>query len=437
MIEDGQVPFQDLLELVRQQERIWVRVGAALVGNSWTGLAYDLVAPVEPPGWEERVWQYPEAVFCAVTATGPEAAEWLETGGLTICEKEVVLPGLPREEPNRHLQVHGLASLQKWSSYEPLPWPATFYELTGQRQQLPQKMLVGLASPSFMGFREAAVAFFGLSSNMPMSGLPGPSVRLQDLTGRIARVPVHPTHVEVHLEGLRLLGLIVELTGSVPRLQQEQLSVGNETQEVRFDIPDGLPEQSWVVLKSGSNCVDRKFINWPFSLTHDAGVEIVQEPVVTLQVLVAGGEGPTTEFKREVPTDREGRRKVCRTLAAFANGIGGHVLFGVEDDHGQIVGVPAEQATADAKDTLTRWITYLVVPHVDFHLQVLQTEDSKQVLDVEIKKGVLPPYGVEPANPQYYIRRGATTFPASAEDVRHMARSTPPVDQGMGWSQAM
>lgn|GEM_PF-3327078 len=395
MIEDSQVPFQDLLGLVRRQERVWIRVGAALIDSSWTGLVYDLVAPVAPPGWEERAWQYPEAVFCAFTATGPKAAEGLATGRLTLCEKDVLLPGLPEQETKRRVQIRGLASLQKWSSYEPLPWPASFYELTNlpQPRHSGHKMLIAPDSPSFIRFREAAVAFFGLSSNMPMLGLPNPSIRLQDRTGRIARVAVHLAYIEVHLEGQRLQGLIVELASKAPRLQQQQLTIDHETQEVRFDTSEGLPEQCWVVLKSGPTCVDRKFINWPYSLTRDAGVEIVQETAVALQVLVAGGEGPTTEFKREVPAEENGRRKVCRTLAAFANGQGGHLLFGVEDDHGEIVGVPAEQATADAKDTLTRWITDLVVPHIDFGIQVVRGEDGKQVIDVEVQKGSRPPYG--------------------------------------------
>lgn len=94
MIEDGQVPFDELVQRVGNQERIWARVGAALVNSEWTVLAYDLVAPVAPPGWEEQTWQYPEAVFCAVTVVGPEAAEWLNTAKLTVCEKELALPGL-------------------------------------------------------------------------------------------------------------------------------------------------------------------------------------------------------------------------------------------------------------------------------------------------------------------------------------------------------
>lgn len=291
-------------------------------------------------------------------------------------------------------------------------------------------MLIAAGSPSFFRFLDAAVAFFGLSSNtnMPVSNLPGPSVRLQDLTGRIARVVVHPAHVEARLEGQGLRGLVVELASSVPG-PHEELS-GDKEQLVHFDIPDGLPKQSWVVLKSGSTCVDSKFLNWVYSAP-SAGVEITPEPATALQVLIAGGEGPATEFKQVVPADNKGRLKVCRTIAAFANGRGGHVLFGVADD-GQVVALDDDQVTRDAQDAVTNWIRTLVVPLVEFQVRVLVNEGGKQVLDVEVQKGRLPPYGVEPGNPQYYVRRGATSFPASADEVRRLAQSTVAAGWGTG-----
>jgi ATP-dependent DNA helicase RecG len=173
--------------------------------------------------------------------------------------------------------------------------------------------------------------------------------------------------------------------------------------------------------------VDLKFVNWIYS-TPSAGVEITPEPATTLQVLIAAGEGPIIEFKQIVPTEKDGRRKVCRTIAAFASGSGGHVLFGVDDD-GQVLGLAAEQVTRKEQDTVAHWIRAIVVPPVEFQMQVLLSEDDKQVLDVEVQKGPLPPYGVEPGNPQYYVRRGATTFPASTDEVRTLARAHPATGQ--------
>jgi len=423
MIEYGQLAFTDLVDQVRSQEQFWVRLSAARAGDTWTALAYDLAAPVEPPGWQDLTWQYAEAVFYAFTEGGPAVAEWLCTGKVSLAAGEVTLPGLPREPTNQQVTVHGLGSKQQYGGYEPLPWPASFYEVSNERVQSPQYMLISADSPSFFRFLDAVVAFFGVSWNQPVTQLPTPSVRLQDLSGRVSQVTVHPAKVDVLLEGRGLRGLTVELAGRVPG-PHVQLSGANEAQEVSFATPDGLPDEAWIVLKAGTTCVDRKFVNWRYSLSRDPDVEIVQEPVSVVEALVAAGEGPKIEFKEQVPTDRTGRRKVCRTLAAFANGHGGHLLFGVDDD-GRIVGVSADGAGQSMKDTVTRWITDLVVPHLDFSLDIVETEDGRAVLYVEVQEGASPPYGVDPAKPSYYIRRGATTFPASADDVRTIARARP------------
>ena len=121
--------------------------------------------------------------------------------------------------------------------------------------------------------------------------------------------------------------------------------------------------------------MDRKFVNWRYSLSRDPDVEIVQESVSVVETLVAAGEGPEIEFKEQVPTDRNGRKKVCRTLAAVANGHGGHLLFGVDDD-GRIVGVGADAPTQSDEDAVTHWIKDLVVPHLDFSLDIVGTEDG-------------------------------------------------------------
>jgi len=434
MIEDGQVPFEKLVDAVRAQERVWVRLGAVLKDNAWTTLVFDAVAPEGPTDWEERTWRYHDARFRAFVENGWKVAAWIEAGKVSFDNDEVELPGLPLLDPNAWVQAHGLASRQDWGLYEPLAWPSAFYELprSSVDSNGPQKMLIADGLPSFYRFLDAAAAFFGLTSRMTpgVLQLPRPSVRIQDLDGRIARAVIRPTAVEVHVEGAALGGLTVELAGRVPG-RQMQLSSTNEAQEVSLSTPDGLPDEAWIVLKTGATCVDRKFVNWRYSLSRDPDVEIVQEPISVIEALVAAGEGPEIEFKEQVPRDQVGRKKVCRTLAAFANGCGGHLLFGVNDD-GRIVGVgvSADRGIPSDKDTVTRWITDLVVPHLAFSLDIVETEGGLAVLYVEVQEGVSPPYGVDPANPSYYIRRGATTFPASADDVRTIARARPPLPPG-------
>jgi len=58
--------------------------------------------------------------------------------------------------------------------------------------------------------------------------------------------------------------------------------------------------------------------------------------------LIEEGEGFEVEFKRKVSTPE----KIARTMIAFANTKGGHLLFGVDDD-GSIIGVESEKSEAD------------------------------------------------------------------------------------------
>jgi len=82
-------------------------------------------------------------------------------------------------------------------------------------------------------------------------------------------------------------------------------------------------------------------------------------------------------------------------------------------------------------DTVTRFVASKVTPLPSYSVGKIEFDDQpgKVVLVLTVDSGGEPPYGVNPANPQYYIRRGATTFPASADQVRALARSRPPADQ--------
>jgi ATP-dependent DNA helicase RecG len=186
------------------------------------------------------------------------------------------------------------------------------------------------------------------------------------------------------------------------------------------------------VLKQRSEWIDRKFINYPSTLNADPGVEIVVEPMTKLQALVAGGEGPTVEFKCIVPErDTDARKKVCATVAAFANGDGGHILFGVTDD-GAIVGLSGVDIQK-ACDTVVQFVSSTVTPVPHFRVARVSGEGNDgsalEVIVLTVDQGDQPPYGIDPAHPKYYVRRGATTFEASSAEVRALARSRPPADQ--------
>jgi len=272
----------------------------------------------------------------------------------------------------------------------------------------------------------AAGSFFGLPGALGGTGGQSQVLRLQERSGRVSSVRVGATEVEVTVEGEQLPGSVVELASERPG---SSITLGKEGLDVvRFPLPEGLPRGAWIVLKRGSQWFDRKFLSWPNAA--DPGVEQVVEDRDRLSALIAAGEGPNIEFKRELSKDR-GDGNFLRTVAAFANGGGGVVVFGIADD-GEVTGIEGGDVGRRTQDSITDLVTKMVTPLPSFALKGYAVEGKldRVVLVLQVEQGDSPPYGVDRAKPLRYVRRGATTFPASSDQIRALARSQPLADQG-------
>lgn len=54
---------------------------------------------------------------------------------------------------------------------------------------------------------------------------------------------------------------------------------------------------------------------------------------------ILAGESKSIEFKRERPTDS---KKYMKTIVAFANGAGGRMIFGIDDETRTVTGIPED-----------------------------------------------------------------------------------------------
>lgn len=167
-----------------------------------------------------------------------------------------------------------------------------------------------------------------------------------------------------------------------------------------------------------------------FTLNADPGVEYLVEPETEVRTLISQGETVTIEFKSRFPAssgDRKYRLEIAGTVAAFANQEGGWLLLGVANN-GTIEGLTLPGTVDQSQLAIINLIKDLVTPLAYFDVQTFEI-DGHSIMVVTVSQGANPPYGVEPANPRYYVRRGGTTFPATAEAVRQLARSRPPMEQ--------
>ena len=419
----GQRHVDELLEAIEREDTIWVRIAAAMPDGEvelalWL---FDVVAGAPPPNWASTRWYYPRALFYAEIVSGSTVTTWL--GGESIELDGRTIP----------LEMPGPDSKSTWDHYAsgsrrlhgPLQWPSNEWTIRVSGLHNPtSEVLVGDGStPSFMDINTALSALLGIDTPTNRSIDDPLTFRQQILTARISGVHIHPAKVEVDIDGDALGGTSVELAGSQVGAIEYIDHEGKQT--VSLPTSTELTRGSWVVVRRHNQWLDRRFLDSAYSRLQADDVDYWTEPTAQLERLVSAGEGPNSEFKEVEPADK---LKLMKTVAAFSNGSGGSILIGVRDD-GEVVGVHDEVAIAGGRDRLANLIRTWIFPLPDFEIDTIESGGGLQVIIITVSKGPLPPYGAGKSTEilQYFVRRGATTFAAAPDQLRDMARSTPPV----------
>ncbi|MDG7001015.1 MAG: ATP-binding protein [Nitrososphaerota archaeon] len=429
MTQSGSLSKSEFLQVAEEIGSIRLRFATAMQDGTESLLFLDGICgePIDQPN--EQTWTYDSLSLFDRTVSGESFKQFIENEAVSFAERSVSLPDTP--DTIHWARVPSQIEL----GLERLPWPTVEYTFSSGSQFQPSPgLLIGKDVPSFQDYHAAIAAFLGL--DLPIGNLFSRSkisLRCQDTSGRITKVVWSTTTVDVTLEGSALVNSEIELASPVPG-EVHQLSAATP-QMHSFNVPDtGLKPGSWLVLRRDGEWLDYKFLNWPYSREADSGVEKLVEQQDKIHSLIAQGEGPSIEFKENVP-DRAGKERdgVCKAIAAFANGAGGTVLLGVRDD-GSIKGVPKETTERESIDAITSWIKCIVDPLPDFNVQTAQVSnadepgkmDSKNIIFISVCRGSSPPYGIKPDKPEYYVRRGATTFPATPEQVRNIVKKSLP-----------
>jgi len=414
------VPVENLASHLDAEPVVWARVAAVRIGSDWVVRLLEMTTGSAPIGWTPRCWEYPDAVLFAVRRKGTTAAGWLRRSRVATWRHRLSL-----REMADAASVERRESLWAGVAHGPLVWPSEEWRFD-RRENLanPYSELVSATSPSFVSLDVAEssllavqLAGWNLSGNEFV-------VRRQDDRARLT-VHVLAAEVRVRVEGRRLRGAVVELAGHQPgptvRLTR------NTPRTVRFPLADGLPDGAWVVLRQGDEWLDRKFLSWPYRRQEQEGVEFTIEPSTRLEVLVAGGEGPSTELKEALPGDDEvAKRNVMKTVAAFANGSGGSIVFGVSDEL-EVVGLSHSESGPKARDRLAGLVRSWIDPLPSFRIGTLPVPDhgDRRVVVLDVDSGDNPPYaaGTKPTNYIYYLRRGGNSYPVTPSEVGALMRS--------------
>ena len=129
------------------------------------------------------------------------------------------------------------------------------------------------------------------------------------------------------------------------------------------------------------------------------------------------GESLNIEYKREVP---EKSIKYVKSVVAFANGKGGRIVFGIDDETKEVVGMDNEHIfqTVDAITTaIADSCEPAIMPSV-----ALKTIEGKTVIIVEVEAQRNRPYYVKSLGLEkgVFVRVSGTTRPADSYIVREL-----------------
>jgi hypothetical protein len=373
-------------------------------------------------------------VFVACVVPAAELADLCEpTGGM------ITLGGLAASVPGAQGNVNWTRrpSFARHDHLQ-LPWPVTDYRVSAAdsgSRQLPHEMLVAESCPSFPEPQSAWRAF--CEGNFSLTGAQAPPqelavLRFARLGGWIGRVHVTPTELTADVHGDRVTGCELELFGETSRSNRALTGPGT----VAFNLDQGLPASAWLWLKQSTSWVDYRPIDSRSGWTGDlaqAGVEfdLPMDPQANVEALLAAGEGPQIEFKRQLPETADQKRKMLKTAAAFATSGGGTMVFGLDPDELTVTGL-GDDDPKRLRDRLYDMVHRTVIPPPEVTVTHHQVS-GETILILEVAPGPQPPYGLavdkgSRDKPEFFIRRGSSTYPAQPADLRLAVHSRPPAD---------
>jgi hypothetical protein len=415
--------FEDVCKLIGVESKIWIRcVARRTQSGDWEAWLVELTSGESPPSWKEIEWSYPRTVFISGTASGTEVARQLRVGVLEIADISVLLPQL---QPTVNWQKRQSSAS---SQYEVLRWPVwecTMASMADNFGSTGDHVISADGSPSFFTFETAVDSYFGLAPGQTRGQTRYVVYRHQDLRARIDRVRISEDQMTAWVQGDNSVKLILELAGYQPgtslAISPEQIG---SSDGVDIPLTEGLPPGAWILTRTGDEWIDRRFLS-PFvgGTIAQEGVEFVVDAGTRLESLVALRERQFIEYKVQVPQGENSKRKAMKTVAAFANGEGGSMLIGVDDER-NVVGVDPRSIDS-LRDQMTQMIGSWVEPRPKLEFEVLpMSESEKVVLEIQVSPDQeLHGCGLPSEIRTIYVRHFGVTERATPQEISTLVKS--------------
>lgn len=407
-MENGSTDTTDLIAQVQTYPEIATRLWLTHVDDGWQVRFGDVLLGADAAS-NERTWSYPTDVFLAGRLDGPVVAELMRGHTQLLRDRKVTASA-----PQGNCNFDRLPGQLLWNR-SVLPRPRTEW-LVHPATQIPSTgshpILVG-DGPTFLDSNAAFWSFFHGTAPNPNASRPNGVWRvvMQDRRAWLHRVTITPDAVTVLVKGTDLDGVRVELTTPTSHLIRP---IG-KTGRIRLRLPRGLAPGTLLILRTDDDWLDYR--HFPSSdAGHHSDQSVVWDlPGAQVSLLIAGGETDLVEFKCRVP-EGDSRKKMLKTVAAFASGQdGGTVLIGVEDDT-RVIGVDPAKLD-ELMLQLRQMIRNMIDPEPPCQVRPEQV-DGKVVLLIEVE-GTGRWHGYDRVKPEFYLRRGASTVPARISEIEH------------------
>ena len=414
MANNGQTDTAALVAMLSERAAVNVRLALVADAQQWQ-LHHGQVTLDDDTPVTERAWCYSTASFLELPLPGPTAAALLRGYEQDIHSLHIVTPG----PPPASVSTSRLRGQQEWGRVT-TPWPRTEWTINRDANTLQpgHDLLVG-DGPSFLNFDQALSAFL---HQCPHDSNAGRSdlwrIVQPQRAGWLSQITIGPDLLTAVVDGEALDGAVLELSWAA----------GNERQSVdgagvyRFALPNGLALDSLLMLRREEQWLDwRSFPAPTYGRARDASV-VWEQPGPELELLLANGEGKHLECKQEVP-EGDSRKKMVKTIAAFASQDGGTVLIGVRDDL-QIVGLPEGANVDKLVLQVVGMIRDNLEPVPPYEPRLIE-HDGKTVLAIEVSGGGQMYAYREGQRQEFYVRVGPNTVPARHHEIAAGFRQTP------------
>jgi hypothetical protein len=365
-------------------------------------------------GGTERAWRYSTAAFLELRLPGPTAAALLRGDKQDIHGLHVVFP----RPPSSSASTHRLRGQEEWDRVT-TPWPRTEWTINRDASAQPGHGLLVGDGPSFLNFDQALSAFLHQRPHESTAARADLwRIVMPQRAGWLRQIAIGPDLLTAVVDGEALNGAVLELSWAAGN----QLHFVDGAGTYRFALPHGLAHDSLLMLRREDHWLDwRSFAAPTYRRTRDASV-VWEQPGPELDLLLANGEGQHLECKREVP-EGESRKKMLKTIAAFASQDGGTVLIGVRDDL-QIVGLPERPNVDKQVLEVVGMIRDTLEPVPSYDTRVID-HDGKKILAIEVSGGGQMHAYRNGARPEFYVRVGPNTVPARHHEIAAGFRQTP------------